>query len=174
MFRGRDWAATPAVLRSMAQLTDSRNSIKDINTHCLDQFKAHADCLENNNHYLFECRKAEVSLNSCIFDKLVCAPSDCRSLYDMQPRLLGNTRIAHAQLFKTNSSLFVPHRASRRLFPVLPRTRSPSTCAPNRSTRSTPDRSTKKSRGDILCFLPVQIPFTRLPLSTRPPHYTAA
>ncbi|KAJ5166875.1 NADH-ubiquinone oxidoreductase 20.8 kDa subunit [Penicillium canariense] len=44
--------------------------IKDINTHCLDQFKAHADCLENNNHYLFECRKAEMSLNTCIFDKL--------------------------------------------------------------------------------------------------------
>lgn len=47
-------------------------SIKDINTHCLKQFSAHWECLENNNHYLFECRKAEMDLNSCVFDKLVC------------------------------------------------------------------------------------------------------
>jgi NADH dehydrogenase (ubiquinone) 1 alpha subcomplex subunit 8 len=50
------------------------NSIKDINTHCLEEFKAHADCLENNNHYQFECRKPEMSLNKCVFDKLVRRP----------------------------------------------------------------------------------------------------
>lgn len=47
------------------------NSIKDMNTHCLEEFKAHADCLENNNHYQFECRKPEMALNKCVFDKLV-------------------------------------------------------------------------------------------------------
>ncbi|KAL4875336.1 hypothetical protein BJY04DRAFT_202244 [Aspergillus karnatakaensis] len=44
--------------------------IKDINTHCLKQFNAHWECLENNNHRLWECRKAEMDLNSCVFDKL--------------------------------------------------------------------------------------------------------
>ncbi|KAJ6160573.1 NADH dehydrogenase (complex I) alpha subcomplex subunit 8 [Penicillium chermesinum] len=44
--------------------------IKDINTHCLAQFKAHWECLENNNHNLFECRSPEFSLNKCVFQNL--------------------------------------------------------------------------------------------------------
>lgn len=48
--------------------------IKDINTHCLKQFNAHWQCLENNNHHMFECRKPEMDLNQCVFDKLVCSP----------------------------------------------------------------------------------------------------
>lgn len=45
--------------------------IKDINTHCLKQFNAHWQCLENNNHHMFECRKPEMDLNQCVFEKLV-------------------------------------------------------------------------------------------------------
>ena len=48
-----------------------KNRIKDINTNCLKQFNAHWECLENNNHHFFECRKPEVELNSCVFEKLV-------------------------------------------------------------------------------------------------------
>jgi len=44
--------------------------IKDINTHCLKQFNSHWECLENNNHRLWECRKLEMQLNQCVFDKL--------------------------------------------------------------------------------------------------------
>ncbi|KAL2828410.1 hypothetical protein BDW59DRAFT_143078 [Aspergillus cavernicola] len=44
--------------------------IKDINTHCLKQFNSHWECLENNNHRLWECRKAEMDMNSCVFEKL--------------------------------------------------------------------------------------------------------
>ncbi|KAI9044997.1 coiled-coil-helix-coiled-coil-helix domain-containing protein [Aspergillus affinis] len=44
--------------------------IKDINTHCLKQFSAHWECLEQHNHHLWDCRKAEQDLNSCVFDKL--------------------------------------------------------------------------------------------------------
>jgi NADH dehydrogenase (ubiquinone) 1 alpha subcomplex subunit 8 len=44
--------------------------IKDINTHCLKQFNAHWECLENNNQNLWECRKPEMELNSCVFEKL--------------------------------------------------------------------------------------------------------
>lgn len=47
------------------------NRIKDINTHCLKQFNAHWECLENNNQNLWECRKPEMELNSCVFEKLV-------------------------------------------------------------------------------------------------------
>lgn len=70
-------AASVYVLMRLVQLRVEGNtwliwySIKDINTHCLEEFKAHADCLENNNHYQFECRKPEMSLNKCVFDKLV-------------------------------------------------------------------------------------------------------
>jgi NADH dehydrogenase (ubiquinone) 1 alpha subcomplex subunit 8 len=49
--------------------------IKDINTHCLKQFNAHWECLENNNQNLWECRKPEMELNSCVFEKLVCPHS---------------------------------------------------------------------------------------------------
>ena len=41
----------------------------------MQQFKEHWDCLENNNHYLFECRKPEQALNSCVFEKLVRNPT---------------------------------------------------------------------------------------------------
>jgi NADH dehydrogenase (ubiquinone) 1 alpha subcomplex subunit 8 len=37
----------------------------------LKQFNAHWECLENNNHRLWECRKPEMELNSCVFEKLV-------------------------------------------------------------------------------------------------------
>ncbi|KAJ5147327.1 NADH-ubiquinone oxidoreductase 20.8 kDa subunit [Penicillium atrosanguineum] len=44
--------------------------IKDINTHCMQEFQAHVDCLENNNQTFFNCRRPEQKLNSCIFNKL--------------------------------------------------------------------------------------------------------
>ncbi|KAE8352342.1 hypothetical protein BDV28DRAFT_135306 [Aspergillus coremiiformis] len=44
--------------------------LKDVNTHCLKEFTAHWECLENNNHRLWECRKNEMLLNKCVFDKL--------------------------------------------------------------------------------------------------------
>ena len=45
--------------------------LKDINTHCLQVFNAHWECLENNNHHMWECRKPEMQLNNCVFEKLV-------------------------------------------------------------------------------------------------------
>jgi hypothetical protein len=70
---------------------DWTNSIKDINTHCMQEFQAHVDCLENNNQTFFNCRRPEQKLNSCIFDKLVCSiiqhkpPSfNCETLHSYQ------------------------------------------------------------------------------------------
>ncbi|EEQ85002.1 hypothetical protein RJZ56_007194 [Blastomyces dermatitidis] len=44
--------------------------IKDINENCLEQFKTHFECLEQNNHHLWQCRRAENALNTCVFEKL--------------------------------------------------------------------------------------------------------
>lgn len=54
-------------------LTLSSNPrLKDINENCLDQFRKHWECLEQNNQQLWHCRPAEMSLNACVFEKLVC------------------------------------------------------------------------------------------------------
>ncbi|KAI1309597.1 NADH dehydrogenase, alpha subcomplex, subunit 8 [Xylaria venustula] len=44
--------------------------IDDINKSCLEQFRSHWQCLDNNNHQLWQCRKAEWKLNQCVFDNL--------------------------------------------------------------------------------------------------------
>ena len=46
--------------------------IDDINKSCLDEFRAHWQCLDNNNQQLWQCRRREWKLNACVFDKLVC------------------------------------------------------------------------------------------------------
>jgi NADH dehydrogenase (ubiquinone) 1 alpha subcomplex subunit 8 len=46
--------------------------LSDINKACLDSFRAHWKCLEDNNHGLWKCRTEEWSFNKCVFDKLVC------------------------------------------------------------------------------------------------------
>lgn len=43
---------------------------EDLNKHCLDQFRLHWQCLEQNNHQFYACRTAEGLLNKCVFDKL--------------------------------------------------------------------------------------------------------
>ncbi|KAI9671212.1 MAG: hypothetical protein M1817_003719 [Caeruleum heppii] len=45
--------------------------LEDIRTHCLDEFRSHWQCLENNNQQMWHCRRPEMKLNSCVFDKLV-------------------------------------------------------------------------------------------------------
>ncbi|KAK4177308.1 putative NADH-ubiquinone oxidoreductase subunit [Triangularia setosa] len=48
----------------------ARSVIEDINKSCLEQFRAHWTCLENNNHQLWQCRPDEWKLNKCVFDSL--------------------------------------------------------------------------------------------------------
>lgn len=45
--------------------------LEDINKHCLNEFRYHWQCLEDNNQQLWQCRKPERSLNKCVFDNLV-------------------------------------------------------------------------------------------------------
>jgi NADH dehydrogenase (ubiquinone) 1 alpha subcomplex subunit 8 len=51
------------------------SSIEDINKSCLEQFRTHWQCLENNNQQLWQCRPAEWKLNKCVFENLVRRPS---------------------------------------------------------------------------------------------------
>ncbi|KAI0475992.1 NADH dehydrogenase, alpha subcomplex, subunit 8 [Xylariaceae sp. FL0804] len=44
--------------------------IDDMNKHCLETFRAHWQCLENNNHQLWNCRKEEWQLNRCVYKNL--------------------------------------------------------------------------------------------------------
>ncbi|KAA6410072.1 MAG: NADH alpha subunit 8 [Lasallia pustulata] len=44
--------------------------LDDINKACLEEFRKHWNCLEHNNQQLWQCRRAERSLNTCVFDKL--------------------------------------------------------------------------------------------------------
>jgi len=46
-------------------------SLEDINTHCLEQFREHWNCLERKNQSLWKCRRQETTLNKCVFDKIV-------------------------------------------------------------------------------------------------------
>lgn len=48
-----------------------RPSLEDINKSCLEQFRAHWQCLENNNQQLWQCRPAEWKLNKCVYENLV-------------------------------------------------------------------------------------------------------
>jgi hypothetical protein len=42
-----------------------------VNKHCLEEFRKHWTCLDNNNQQLWQCRPAEWKLNKCVFDNLV-------------------------------------------------------------------------------------------------------
>ncbi|OAQ98146.1 hypothetical protein LLEC1_03073 [Akanthomyces lecanii] len=48
----------------------AQSVIKDINTHCLTEFRKHWECLDDRNHQLWQCRPAEWKLNKCVFDNL--------------------------------------------------------------------------------------------------------
>ncbi len=45
--------------------------LDDINKNCLNEFRKHWECLEQNNQQLWQCRRPELKLNGCVFDKLV-------------------------------------------------------------------------------------------------------
>ena len=45
--------------------------LDDINKNCLEEFRKHWECLEQNNQQLWQCRRPETKLNGCVFDKLV-------------------------------------------------------------------------------------------------------
>ena len=71
--------------RSDADIDDV--SLEDINKSCLEQFRSHWQCLENNNQQLWQCRPDEWKLNKCVYENLVrrLAPPSIRSATDITP-----------------------------------------------------------------------------------------
>lgn len=53
---------------------DKVSRLKDINTHCLEEFRRHWTCLENGNQQLWQCRPQEWKLNKCVYENLVSDP----------------------------------------------------------------------------------------------------
>lgn len=49
----------------------ARSVVEDINKSCLEEFRKHWQCLDNNNHQLWQCRPAEWKLNKCVYENLV-------------------------------------------------------------------------------------------------------
>ncbi|TGZ83253.1 NADH dehydrogenase, alpha subcomplex, subunit 8 [Ascodesmis nigricans] len=44
--------------------------ITDINKHCLEAFRGHWKCMDNNNMRFSPCRAQEKVFNQCVFEKL--------------------------------------------------------------------------------------------------------
>lgn len=93
---------------------DRINSIQDINTHCLAEFRKHWECLDDRNHQLWQCRPAEWKLNKCVFDNLVCH--------------LGHPAHDYPDMY-----ILTAARNSRRRFPTSPPTSPPFTFDQSRS-----------------------------------------
>ncbi|KAG5986440.1 hypothetical protein E4U54_005417 [Claviceps lovelessii] len=48
----------------------AQSVLKDINTHCLAEFRKHWECLDDRNQQLWQCRPAEWKLNKCVYENL--------------------------------------------------------------------------------------------------------
>ena len=60
-----------AALFASPDADDRFSRLEDINKSCLEQFRTHWQCLENNNQQLWQCRPAEWKLNHCVYENLV-------------------------------------------------------------------------------------------------------
>lgn len=99
-----------------------------MNKHCLDEFRAHWQCLDNNNHQLWQCRAKEWSLNKCVFHNLV-----------RTSPLSGPMHNVQAQADRWGAI----NRNSKRPSPT--QRAFPSTCARNRSLRTRPSSISRTS-----------------------------
>jgi hypothetical protein len=71
----RIWGCTTESERYRACKANSFvwNRLEDITKNCLEPFRLHWECLEQNNQQLWQCRRKEMKLNQCVFEKLVAA-----------------------------------------------------------------------------------------------------
>ncbi|RKU44333.1 hypothetical protein DL546_006649 [Coniochaeta pulveracea] len=87
----------------------ARSVIDDINKSCLDQFRAHWQCLDNNNHQLWQCRPAEWKLNKCVFENL-----GLEKVVPDQPKNSTPVHLRKTQIYAHNPILrgepFIPEK----------------------------------------------------------------
>lgn len=105
------------------QANEAMDRLTDINKHCLEEFRRHWDCLENNNHQLWQCRRVERPLNQCVFANLVCTPFRPFPHYPILPCGV-----------RSGADKNVPIRNSKKPSPAHQRARSLSTYGADRST----------------------------------------
>ncbi|KAL1845146.1 hypothetical protein VTK73DRAFT_1037 [Phialemonium thermophilum] len=85
--------------------------IDDINKSCLDEFRTHWQCLDNNNHQLWQCRPAEWKLNKCVYENL-----KLEKVVPDQPKNSTPVHLRRKQIYAHNPILrkdepFVPQKA---------------------------------------------------------------
>ena len=105
--------------------------LEDINRSCLDQFRTHWQCLENNNQQLWQCRGEEWKLSACVFDKLVCSVFLPRAALHHPVHLHPCRILSCCPIELLNPSLILtppspPHRNSKRKSPESLQTNNPS------------------------------------------------
>jgi hypothetical protein len=109
---------------SLKAFADVHGRIEDINKSCLEEFRAHYECLDNNNQQLWQCRPAEWRLNKCVFHNLV-------RNHPQRPRMKPNMEKRIPLL--SDADFAIPCRNSKRPSQT-PLARSPYTSGHNRST----------------------------------------
>ncbi|KAK1828617.1 hypothetical protein QBC39DRAFT_264820, partial [Podospora conica] len=106
----------------------ARSVLEDINTHCLEQFRSHWKCLDNNNHQYWQCRPDEWMLNRCVFEKIGLEKNVPEQPRDHLPVHLRNHMIyAHERIPKTAVPFVSPRQLEElkanqyRRKPIAPR-----------------------------------------------------
>ncbi|KAK4183695.1 hypothetical protein QBC35DRAFT_507505 [Podospora australis] len=89
----------------------ARSVLDDINKNCLEQFRAHWQCLEDNNQQLWQCRPDEWKLNKCVFEKL-----NLEKVIPNQPKQSTPVHLREKQIFAHTSiprweKPFIPNKS---------------------------------------------------------------
>jgi hypothetical protein len=113
-------------------------SIADINKHCLNEFRKHWTCLDNNNQQLWQCRPDEFNLNKCVFNNLVCP---AYSFHESHRHNLSRLVSYQCDTIADSDS-----RNSRKSSLTHPRARHPSTSEHDRRTLTTRNISLLQKR----------------------------
>ena len=115
--------------------------LDDINKNCLEQFRKHWQCLDNNNQQLWHCRRPEQLLNACVYDNLVRARPPSLFLSLARPCI-------HTNYANHNSHT----RNSRRRYRERPKMRLLYTCAKGRYSHIMPRVFAGRSRSHGVVF----------------------
>ncbi|TPX11080.1 uncharacterized protein E0L32_007941 [Thyridium curvatum] len=89
----------------------ARSVLDDINKSCLEEFRKHWQCLDDNNQQLWQCRPAEWKLNKCVFEKIGLEKTIPDTPKGKTPVHLRNKQIyAHYPILRGDKP-FVPEKA---------------------------------------------------------------
>ncbi|EON99675.1 putative nadh-ubiquinone oxidoreductase kda subunit protein [Phaeoacremonium minimum UCRPA7] len=84
----------------------ARSVIDDLNKSCLEQFRAHWKCLDDNNHQLWQCRPAEWKLNKQKLEKVIPDTPEGKTPVHLRKKQI----YAHYPIIRGNEP-FIPEKA---------------------------------------------------------------